>query len=64
MLREAKTRYNEFIGRYDQVLVQVIYVVIRSFFKYLVCNITEAVFKKDDYHEFFTMSLKYFTTNF
>ena len=42
-----------------------VYVVIRSFFKYLVCNIRGgAVFAKEDYHEFFTYSLKFFTAGF
>lgn len=47
------------------VLAQIVYVVIRSFFKYLVCNIRGgAVFEVADYHEFFTYSLKFFIDGF
>ena len=55
----------EFLQRIDIQLASNVYVVIRSFFKYLVCNIREGtVFKKEDYHEFFTFSLKFFEIKF
>ena len=41
----------------DMKIVQVIYVVIRAFFKYLVCNVKNSVFSKDDYPRFFRFSL-------
>lgn len=56
---------NNFSKELDLIIARVIYVVIRSFFKYLVCNIREGtVFKKEDYHEFFTFSLKFFEDKF
>jgi hypothetical protein len=59
------TGQNEFLQRLDLVLAQVMYVVIRSLFKYLVCNMREAsVFTKDDYHDFFAASLPYYTGRF
>lgn len=41
----------------DLKICQIIYVVIRSFFKYLVCNVNNSVFERHDYHKFFQMSL-------
>ncbi len=38
--------------------------VIRSFFKYLVCNVNNSVFERTDYHRFFKMSLKFFELRF
>lgn len=57
---------NQFLVQIDLVLAQTIYVVIRSFFKYLVCNIRggPGIFMKEDYHDFFTYSLKFFTDGF
>ena len=56
---------NSFTNQIDLVLAQVIYVVIRSFFKYLVCNIRGgAVFERTDFHEFFVYSIKFFTDKF
>ena len=47
------------------ILAQVIYIVIRSFFKYLVCNIRGgAVFEKSDFHDFFVYSIKFFKDKF
>jgi len=48
----------------DQVLANVVYIVIRSFFKYLVCNIQGALFSRNDYHEFFVFSLGFFAERF
>ena len=46
-------------------MAQVIYVVIRSFFKYLVCNVRGgAVFERSDFHEFFVYSIKFFKDKF
>ena len=58
---QSKSPFQESI---DLVLAQIIYVVIRSFFKYLVCNMRESVFVKEDYHEFFSGSLHYYTCRF
>ena len=57
-------RKSPFLESVDLILAQIIYVVIRSFFKYLVCNMREGVFVKDDYHEFFSGSLHYYTCRF
>ena len=48
----------------DLKICQIIYVVIRSFFKYLVCNVKPSVFDKEDYHEFFKYSLTFFARCF
>ena len=48
----------------DLKICQIVYVVIRSFFKYLVCNVKPSVFDKRDYHEFFKYSLSYFARCF
>ena len=48
----------------DLKICQIIYVVIRSFFKYLVCNVSNSVFERTDYHRFFKMSLKFFELRF
>lgn len=59
---------NEFLKRIDLNLAQIIYVVIHSFFKYLVCNVRGGtVFDSGpsgDYHEFFRFSLSYFANRF
>ena len=46
---------------YELKIVQVIYIVIRAFFKYLVCNVRNPVFNQTDYGRFFKFSLKFFT---
>lgn len=46
------------------MLAQVVYVVIRSFFKYLVCNVRGALFDRTGYHDFFTFSLGFFAEVF
>ena len=38
--------------------------VIRSFFKYLVCNVNSSVFERHHYHKFFEFSLKFFEVRF
>ena len=48
----------------DIVICQIIYVVIRSFFKYLVCNVKPSVFERDNYHKFFKYSLSFFARRF
>ena len=48
----------------DLKICQIVYVVIRSFFKYLVCNVKPSVFDKDDYQKFFKYSLSYFASCF
>ena len=48
----------------DIKIVQIIYVVIRSFFKYLVCNVKPSVFDRNDYHKFFKFSLSFFALRF
>ncbi|CDW74133.1 telomerase reverse transcriptase [Stylonychia lemnae] len=48
----------------DIKIIQIVYVVIRSFFKYLVCNVKSPVFQRDDYQQFFQYSLKFFTLRF
>jgi hypothetical protein len=48
----------------DLVLARVVYVVIRSYFKYLVCNVRDTVFERSGYNEFFVFSLKFFTDCF
>ena len=53
-----------FVQQLDLVLAQVVYVVIRSFFKYLVCNIRGGVFDRSAYNEFFTYSLGFFVDKF
>jgi hypothetical protein len=35
--------------RLDLTICSVVYVVIRSFFKYLVCNVRNPIFEKEDY---------------
>lgn len=46
------------------MLAQVVYVVVRSFFKYLVCNVRGALFDRTGYHDFFTFSLGFFAERF
>ena len=48
----------------DIKICQIIYVVIRSFFKYLVCNVKPSVFERTDYHKFFKFSLSFFALRF
>ena len=48
----------------DIKIVQVLYVVIRSFFKYLVCNVRSPIYSRGDYLWFFQYSLHFFTTRF
>ena len=48
----------------DLKVAQVLYVVIRSFFKYLVCNVRMPIYKKEDYLEFFTTSIHIFVLRF
>jgi len=48
----------------DLKICQIIYVVIRSFFKYLVCNVKNPVFDRKDYHKFFKFSLSFFSLRF
>lgn len=56
---------NDFITRIDLTLAKIIYVVIHSFFKYLVCHVKGGtVFCEDDYDWFFKDSLKIFTQRF
>ena len=38
--------------------------VIRSFFKYLVCNVKNPIFDRQDYHKFFKFSLSFFALKF
>ena len=45
-------------------ICQIVYVVIRSFFKYLVCNVKPSVFDRTDYHKFFQYSLSFFARAF
>lgn len=51
-------------GHVDLKICQIIYVVIRSFFKYLVCNVAHSVFDRNDYHGFFKYSLSFFEERF
>jgi hypothetical protein len=48
----------------DIKICNIIYVVIRSFFKYLVCNVKNPVFDRADYHKFFKFSLSFFALRF
>ena len=48
----------------DLKICQIVYVVIRSFFKYLVCNVKPSVFDRTDYHKFFKFSLSFFARRF
>ena len=48
----------------DLKICQIAYVVIRSFFKYLVCNVKPSVFDRQDYHTFFKFSLSFFARRF
>ena len=48
----------------DLKICQIVYVVIRSFFKYLVCNVSHSVFDRNDYHHFFKYSLQFFYMRF
>lgn len=38
--------------------------VIRAFFKYLVCNVTNPVYEQKDYGRFFRYSLRFFVDRF
>jgi len=48
----------------DLKICQIIYVVIRSFFKYLVCNVNNSIFERKDYSWFFKVSLQFFELRF
>lgn len=48
----------------DLILAQIVYIVIRAFFKYLVCNVKDPVIKKAEYHDFFKESLTSFILKF
>lgn len=48
----------------DMKIIQIIYIVIRAFFKYLVCNIKNPVFDRHDYGKFFRFSIQFFTDRF
>jgi hypothetical protein len=48
----------------DLRVVQVIYIVIRSFFKYLVCNVRDPIMQKDEYQDFLKNSLYFFIIKF
>jgi len=49
---------------WEMKVVQIIYIVIRAFFKYLVCNIQTPVFDPEDYPKFFRFSVKFFIDRF
>ena len=49
---------------FEMKIVQIIYIVIRAFFKYLACNIQCPIFTKEDYPKFFKFSIKFFTDRF
>jgi len=51
-------------NKVDLVLAQIVYIVIRAFFKYLVCNVKDPVFTKGDYQEFFREALTSFILKF
>jgi len=55
---------SEFGRRIDHKICQILYIVIRAFFKYLVCNVRDPVIGKQDYDEFFHNSLYYFVQKF
>jgi hypothetical protein len=48
----------------DLTVASVVYLVIRAFFKYLICNVRGTVFEPSDYEEFFVFSLKFFVNCF
>lgn len=48
----------------DVKIVQILYVVIRSFFKYLVCNVRQPIYKREDYLWFIQFSLNQFSSRF
>lgn len=48
----------------DVKIIQVLYVVIRSFFKYLVCNVRNPIYSRTDYLWFFQYALRFFTQRF
>jgi hypothetical protein len=45
-------------------IVQVLYVVVRSFFKYLVCNVRQPIYARGDYLWFFQHALRFFALRF
>ena len=59
-----KKNGNESYTELDLRLCQAIYVVIRAFFKYLVCNVTNPVYQQKDYGRFFRYSLRFFVDRF
>jgi len=48
----------------DIKIIQVLYVVLRSFFKYLVCNVRQPIYQRTDYLWFMQYSLRFFTQRF
>jgi telomerase reverse transcriptase len=44
----------------DLIICKIIYSVTRAFFKYLVCNIPDTIFRDDQYPDFFVSVLKHF----
>lgn len=62
---KKKGKVNEFRNRLDLNLARILYVVIHSFFKYLVFNMQGGtVFVKDDYDWFFKFALNHFYKRF
>lgn len=57
-------RNTKFAEEVDIKICETIYVVIRSFFKYLVCNVRNPVFDRSNYHQFFMFSLSFFVLKF
>lgn len=56
--------YKDGTFEFEMKMVQIIYVVIRAFFKYLVCNIQCPIFDKNDYPKFFQYSIRFFSDRF
>jgi hypothetical protein len=54
----------DFVELVDLKICESIYVVIRSFFKYLVCNVRNPVFQNENYCQFFMFSLSFFVLKF
>ena len=48
----------------DLKMAEIVYIVLRSFFKYLVCNVKDSIFQKSDYLRFFKFCLKFFIDRF
>jgi hypothetical protein len=58
------TKLKDGTYEFEMKIVQIIYVVIRAFFKYLVCNIQSPIFDKADYPKFFRFSIRFFSDRF